>query len=71
MRRIWTNGCFDILHIGHIKLLEFAKSQYTYKEIIGTFDVERLLFWDQESKNRYSEFCKTPLPVSDDVIDDD
>ena len=43
----------------------------TYKEIIGTFDVERLLFWDQESKNRYSEFCKTPLPVSDDVIDDD
>ena len=22
---IFTNGCFDILHIGHIKLLEFAK----------------------------------------------
>lgn len=23
---IFTNGCFDIVHVGHIKLLEFAKS---------------------------------------------
>jgi len=23
---IFTNGCFDILHIGHVKLLEFAAS---------------------------------------------
>ncbi len=30
MKKIWTNGCFDILHIGHIKLLEFAKSQGDY-----------------------------------------
>jgi len=22
-----TNGCFDLLHIGHIRLLEFAKKQ--------------------------------------------
>jgi len=25
-RTIFTNGCFDILHVGHIKLLEFAAS---------------------------------------------
>ena len=25
-RSVFTNGCFDILHVGHIKLLEFAKS---------------------------------------------
>lgn len=23
---VWTNGCFDVLHMGHIKLLNFAKS---------------------------------------------
>jgi D-beta-D-heptose 7-phosphate kinase/D-beta-D-heptose 1-phosphate adenosyltransferase len=23
---IWTNGCFDILHLGHVRMLEFAKS---------------------------------------------
>lgn len=26
MTNIWTNGCFDILHPGHIKLFEYAKS---------------------------------------------
>lgn len=41
----------------------------TYKEIIGTFDVERLLFWDQESKDKYSQFWKTPSPV-DEITDD-
>lgn len=24
--RVWTNGTFDVLHAGHIKLLEFAAS---------------------------------------------
>jgi D-beta-D-heptose 7-phosphate kinase/D-beta-D-heptose 1-phosphate adenosyltransferase len=26
-KTVFTNGCFDILHIGHIKLLEFCKQQ--------------------------------------------
>jgi D-beta-D-heptose 7-phosphate kinase/D-beta-D-heptose 1-phosphate adenosyltransferase len=24
--RIWTNGCFDVIHRGHIECLKFAKS---------------------------------------------
>jgi rfaE bifunctional protein nucleotidyltransferase chain/domain len=26
MEKIWVNGCFDILHRGHIQMLEYAKS---------------------------------------------
>jgi D-beta-D-heptose 7-phosphate kinase/D-beta-D-heptose 1-phosphate adenosyltransferase len=26
-RIVFTNGCFDLLHVGHIKLLQFARSQ--------------------------------------------
>ena len=26
MIRVWTNGCFDILHRGHIELFHYAKS---------------------------------------------
>jgi len=24
--KVWTNGCFDILHRGHIEMFEYAKS---------------------------------------------
>ena len=26
MKNIWINGCFDIVHIGHIELFKYAKS---------------------------------------------
>ena len=34
--KIWVNGTFDVLHIGHIKLLEYASSLGTVRVGIDT-----------------------------------
>ena len=26
MKIVWTNGCFDVLHRGHIEMFKYAKS---------------------------------------------
>lgn len=31
---VWTNGCFDCLHVGHIELLEHAKRK-GHKLVVG------------------------------------
>src|SRR6266566_3133262 len=34
MKIVWCNGCFDVLHLGHVRMLRFAKSLGDYL-IIG------------------------------------
>lgn len=36
MKKVWVNGTFDVLHIGHIKLLEYASSFGTLRVGIDT-----------------------------------
>ena len=38
---IWTNGCFDVLHRGHIELFKYAKSLGDYL-VVGIDDDERV-----------------------------
>ena len=38
---IWTNGCFDCIHAGHIELLEYAKRKGD-KLIVGIDSDERV-----------------------------
>jgi D-beta-D-heptose 7-phosphate kinase/D-beta-D-heptose 1-phosphate adenosyltransferase len=38
---VWVNGTFDVLHIGHIKLFEFAKANGDYL-IVGIDSDERI-----------------------------
>ena len=40
-RVIWVNGTFDVMHVGHIKLLEYAKSLGDYL-VVGIDRDERV-----------------------------
>ena len=30
MKKIWVNGCFDVLHLGHVRMLQYARSLGDY-----------------------------------------
>jgi len=48
MRKIWTNGCFDILHRGHFEMFKFAKSLGDY--LIVGIDTDRKVKQDKGSE---------------------
>jgi len=56
MKKVWVNGCFDILHSGHIELLEYAKSMGDHL-IVGLDTDERV----RKSKGKYRPI----IPLSD------
>ena len=41
MKIVWTNGCFDVLHRGHIELFKYAKSLGDYL-VVGIDTDERV-----------------------------
>jgi len=60
--KVWVNGTFDILHIGHIKLLEFASSFGEVRVGIDTDDRVSKLKGDKRPINNINdriEFMKS------------
>lgn len=48
------------------------KISSTYQKIIGTLNRDRLIFWDEETKKQYSEFCrKLDSKDRDDNVNDE
>ncbi len=41
--RVWVNGTFDVLHIGHIRLLEFASKYGKVRVGVDSDDRVKLL----------------------------
>lgn len=48
---IWTNGCFDVVHLGHIKLFEYAKNMGD-QLIVGIDSDRRIQKSKKGEKNR-------------------
>lgn len=51
VKNIWTNGCFDIVHIGHMKLFEYARSLGD-KLIVGIDSDSRIKKYKYPNQNR-------------------
>jgi rfaE bifunctional protein nucleotidyltransferase chain/domain len=49
MKKIWINGTFDIIHIGHIKLFEYAKSVGDYI-VVGIDSDKRVKYLKGQSR---------------------
>ena len=58
--RVWVNGCFDILHTGHLDLLEFAK--FTGNELGNMFS--NTLFVGIDSDRRVAELKGEGRPIN-------
>jgi D-beta-D-heptose 7-phosphate kinase/D-beta-D-heptose 1-phosphate adenosyltransferase len=70
-RLVFTNGCFDIIHIGHLKLLEYCKKQGNYVIVgLNSDKSVKALKGDNRPINneqKRKEFLET-LPWIDKVI---
>ena len=62
---IWTNGCFDILHTGHIELLWYAKLYHPTKTEFSLPSHENLLFVGLDSDERVKRLKGDKRPIND------
>tara|TARA_A100001515_G_scaffold143385_1_gene144360 strand:- start:248 stop:643 length:396 start_codon:yes stop_codon:yes gene_type:complete len=51
---VWTNGCFDVLHRGHVEMLQYAKSLGDY--LIVGIDSDDKVAKDKGPKRPYNTY---------------
>jgi D-beta-D-heptose 7-phosphate kinase/D-beta-D-heptose 1-phosphate adenosyltransferase len=63
---IWVNGCFDILHTGHIELLNYAKN-YNSDLLLFPSPVlcHNILFVGLDSDERVKQLKGNKRPIND------
>ena len=69
MKKIWTNGCYDILHIGHIRLFKYARSLGD-SLIVGIDSDKRVKELKGDSKPFNNERVRKEILLSNRYIDD-
>lgn len=62
---IWVNGCFDILHTGHIELLNYAKLYNTSISGIGLPMYQNKLFVGLDGDERVRQLKGDKRPIND------
>ena len=62
---IWVNGCFDILHTGHIELLWFAKLYDTEKDYIIPPEQQNKLIVGLDTDERVKKLKGENRPIND------
>jgi D-beta-D-heptose 7-phosphate kinase/D-beta-D-heptose 1-phosphate adenosyltransferase len=60
MKKIWINGCFDVLHIGHLRLLEHAKSRGDFLTV-GIDSDDRVKELKGKDRPINNEFLRTEM----------
>jgi D-beta-D-heptose 7-phosphate kinase/D-beta-D-heptose 1-phosphate adenosyltransferase len=70
MKKVWVNGTFDILHIGHLKLLEYSKSLGYLKVGIDSDDRIKELKGNDRPFNNFEDrkFFLESLKFVDEVV---
>jgi len=61
---IWTNGCFDLLHLGHIDLLWYAKLYNTNEYDLNKYNVNKLIV-GIDSDERIKKMKGNDRPILD------
>tara|TARA_R100001443_G_C3359802_1_gene178828 strand:+ start:3136 stop:3531 length:396 start_codon:yes stop_codon:yes gene_type:complete len=71
VKKIWTNGCFDILHRGHIEMFQYAKSLGDY--LVVGIDTDEKVKRDKGPERPYNslsdrKFILESIKFIDEVV---